>query len=78
VNRHEVSDSWFWDIVMYLGFMDIEFYKAPSGGSSHRGTRKNPVLQQFPDGEGVVQNRMDDMFMKTGELNAAGTKAASN
>jgi hypothetical protein len=26
------TDSWFWDIVMYLRSMDICFYKAPSGG----------------------------------------------
>src|SRR4051812_32595839 len=26
------TDSWFWDIVMYLRSMDIRFYKAPSGG----------------------------------------------
>ncbi|MFM0166866.1 hypothetical protein PQR39_41390 [Paraburkholderia sediminicola] len=58
--------------------MDIDFYKAPSRGSSHRGARKNSVSQQFLDAEGVVQNLMDDMFKKTGELNAARTKAASS
>jgi hypothetical protein len=72
------TDSWFWDIVMYLRSMDIRFYKAPSGGLIASGHWKNSVLHQFPNADGVVQDLMDEMFKQTGEPTAIGTKAASN
>jgi hypothetical protein len=72
------TDSWFWDIVMYLRSMDIRFYKAPSGGLIASGHWKNSVLHQFPNADGVVQDLMDEMFKQTGEPTAVRTKAASN
>lgn len=72
------TDSWFWDIVMYLRSMDIRFYKAPSGGLIASGHWKNSLLHQFPNADSVVQDLMDDMFKQTGEPSALRTKAASN
>jgi hypothetical protein len=72
------TDSWFWDIVMYLRSVDIRFYKAPSGGLIASGHWKNSVLHQFPNADGVVQDLMDEMFSQTGEPNALRTHAASN
>jgi hypothetical protein len=72
------TDSWFWDIVMYLRSMDIRFYKAPSGGLIASGHWKNSVLHQFPNADGVVQDLMDGMFVQAGEPGAIRTKAASN
>jgi hypothetical protein len=72
------TDSWFWDIVMYLRSMDIRFYKAPSGGLIASGHWKNSVLHQFPNADGVVQDLMDEMFKQTGEPTAVRTKAAWN
>ncbi|MFM0069565.1 hypothetical protein PQQ86_00135 [Paraburkholderia sediminicola] len=72
------TDSWFWDIVMYLRSMDIRFYKAPSGGLIASGHWKNSVLHQFPNADGVVQDLMDDMFRQTGEPGAVRTNAATN
>ena len=72
------TDSWFWDIVMYLRSMDIRFYKAPGGGLIASGHWKNSVLHQFPNADGVVQDLMDEMFKQTGEPSAVRTKAASN
>lgn len=71
------TDSWFWDIVMYLRSMDIRFYKAPSGGLIASGHWKNSVLHQFPNADGVVQDLMDEMFRKTGEPTAVRTTSAS-
>jgi hypothetical protein len=72
------TDSWFWDIVMYLRSMDIRFYKAPNGGLIASGHWKNSVLHQFPNADGVVQDLMDQMFVQTGEPVVVRTKAASN
>lgn len=71
------TDSWFWDVVMYLRSMDIRFYKAPSGGLIASGHWKNSVLHQFPNADGVVQDLMDEMFRKTGEPAAVRTTSAS-
>lgn len=71
------TDSWFWDIVMYLRSMDIRFYQAPAGGLIASGHWKNSVLHQFPNADGVVQDLMDDMFRKTGEPTAVRTTSAS-
>jgi hypothetical protein len=72
------TDSWYWDVVMYLRSMDIRFYKAPSGGLIASGHWKNSVLHQFPNADGVVQDLMDGMFVQAGEPGAIRTKAASN
>src|SRR5260370_3926731 len=72
------TDSWFWDIVMYLRSMDIRFYKAQSGGLIASGHWKNSVLHQFPNADGVSHDLMDEMFKQTGEPTAVRTKAASN
>lgn len=72
------TDSWFWDIVMYLRSMDIRFYKAPSGGLIASGHWKNSVLHQFPNADGIVQDLMDEMFKQTGEPSAVRTKSASS
>ncbi|MFL9959360.1 hypothetical protein PQR65_38955 [Paraburkholderia nemoris] len=72
------TESWFWDIVMYLRSMDIRFYKAPSGGLIASGHWKNSALHQFPNADGVVQDLMDDMFKQAGAPSAVRTKAASN
>ncbi|PRX33329.1 hypothetical protein B0G75_103557 [Paraburkholderia sp. BL18I3N2] len=72
------TDSWYWDIIMYLRAMDIRFYKAPSGGLIASGHWKNSVLHQFPNADGVVQGLMGKMFKQTGEPSAVKTKAASN
>ncbi|MFM0656061.1 hypothetical protein [Paraburkholderia sediminicola] len=72
------TDSWYWDIVMYLRSVDIRFYKAPSGGLITSGYWKNSVLHQFPNADSVVQDLMDEMFKQTGEPNAVRTKSASD
>ncbi|WOD14192.1 hypothetical protein [Paraburkholderia kirstenboschensis] len=72
------TDSWRWDIVMYLRSMDIRFYKAPSGGLIASGHWKNSVLHQFPNADGVVQDLIDEMFKEAGEPAAVRTKSAAN
>jgi uncharacterized protein YcfL len=71
------TDSWRWDIVMYLRSMDIRFYKAPSGGLIASGHWKNSVLHQFPNADGVVQDLIDEMFKEAGEPTAVRTTSAS-
>jgi hypothetical protein len=72
------TDSWRWDIVMYLRSMDIRFYKALSGGLIASGHWKNSLLHQFPNADGVVRDLIDEMFKQAGESTAVRTKAASN
>jgi hypothetical protein len=72
------TDSWRWDIVMYLRSMDIRFYKAPSGGLVASGHWKNSMLRSFPNADGVVQGLIDEMFKQAGEPTAVRTKSAAN
>ncbi|MFM0219777.1 MULTISPECIES: hypothetical protein [Paraburkholderia] len=72
------TDSWRWDIVMYLRSMDIRFYKAPNGGLIASGHWKNSVLHKFPNADGVVRDLIDEMFKQAGESTAVRTKSAAN
>jgi hypothetical protein len=71
------ADSWFWDIVTYLRSVAIRFYKAPARRLISSGHWKNSVLHQFPHADSLVQNLMDNMFRKTGELTAVRTTSVS-
>ena len=56
------DDHWWWDVVMYLKSVDIQFYAAPGGQLIANGHWNNSPMHQFPSTDGVVSGLVDDMF----------------
>jgi hypothetical protein len=60
------SDTWRWDLVMYLKSLDLDIFDADSGSLLVSGHWENSALHGFQDPAGVVKQVMDEMFRKMG------------
>lgn len=60
------SDTWRWDLVMYLKSLDISIFDASSGSLLISGHWENSALHGFQDPAGVINQVMDEMFSKMG------------
>ncbi|WP_142698525.1 hypothetical protein [Bdellovibrio sp. ZAP7] len=69
------TDSWQWDITMYLRAVDITFYDR-SGNILASGNYTNSFFHEWPNEGQVVQKVVDDMFAKLGIT--PGKRQASN
>jgi len=56
------DDHWWWDVVMYMKSVDVQFYAAPSGQLIVNGHWNNSPMHQFPSTDGVMSGLVDDMF----------------
>lgn len=50
----EMSDTWYWDIVMYLLELDVAFLDAKNGEIRARANYRNSPLHGYPSRSGVV------------------------
>jgi hypothetical protein len=58
------SDSWRWDLTMYLKTLDVQVYDASSGTLIASGSWKNSALHGYHGAEGVVKEVFDQIFAK--------------
>lgn len=58
------SDSWRWDLKMYLFSITIELYDAKTGVLMVRGQWRNSAFHGFQDPKDVIKELMDDMYSK--------------
>ncbi|SOE80594.1 hypothetical protein SAMN05446927_3824 [Caballeronia arationis] len=72
------TDSWFWDIVMYLGVDGHTLLQGAGRWADCIRPLEELGVTSVPNADGVVQDLMDEMFRKTGEPTAVRTGSASN
>lgn len=58
------TDSWRWDLVMYLRSLTINIFDARSGNLLAMGRWDNSAMHTFPDSKLVTQNLMAEMLGK--------------
>ena len=71
------SDTWHWDLVMYLESLDLNIFDAKSGSLLATGHWENSRPHGFPNPATIIKKVMDEMFAKMGAANPDRTAEAA-
>ena len=58
------TDHWYWDVVMYLKSITVNFYDASTGNLLVSGRWDNSAFHSFPKSQDVIRQLLDEMHLK--------------